>query len=103
MPRPPMTKKTECQSKLCTSQPMKGAKTTSEKYCAELKMAEAVPRSLPGNQAATSRALPGKEGLSARPTMKRMTNRPMKIMPPARKPEKPWNRVNSDHKAMAKV
>ena len=98
-----MTKKTECQSKVCTSQPMKGAKTTREKYCAELKMAEAVPRSEPGNQAATSRALPGKEGLSARPTMKRMANRPAKIAPPVRKPEKPWTRVKKDQAAMAMV
>ncbi|MNP32046.1 hypothetical protein D3C76_1252030 [compost metagenome] len=44
------------------------------KYCAELKIAEAVPRSAVGNQAATMRALPGKDGASARPTRKRSMN-----------------------------
>jgi hypothetical protein len=74
MPTPPITKNTERQPKLWASQPISGAKATSEKYWAELKMAEAVPRSGPGNQAATMRALAGKDGDSARPTMKRIAN-----------------------------
>src|SRR3712207_8397561 len=43
-----------------TSQPMMGANSAVAKYCAELKMAEAVPRSLAGNQAATMRPLAGR-------------------------------------------
>ena len=46
---------------------MMGANSTVAKYCAELKMAEAVPRSLAGNQAATMRALAGNDGDSAAP------------------------------------
>ena len=44
------------------SHPKMGAKMGSAKYCAELKMAEARPRSEVGNQAATMRPLPGKTG-----------------------------------------
>jgi hypothetical protein len=47
---------------------MIGAKITVAKYCAELKIATAVPLSCAGNQAATIRLLPGKDGASARPT-----------------------------------
>ena len=55
-----MTKNTLRQPKAWASQPISGANSTVAKYWAELKMAEAVPRSLPGNQAATMRALAGK-------------------------------------------
>ena len=57
-----------------TIQPISGANSTVAKYWAELKIAEAVPRSAVGNQAATIRALPGKEGASAKPTRKRSMN-----------------------------
>ena len=67
MPSAPMTKNTLRQPKACTIQPISGANSTVAKYCAELKMAEAVPRSSVGNQAATMRALAGKEGASAAP------------------------------------
>src|SRR5262249_36216590 len=70
----PITKKTECQSNVCTSQPISGANATSAKYCAELKIAEAVPRSDFGNHPATMRAFAGKDGDSARPTMNRSAN-----------------------------
>jgi len=52
-------------------QPFIGAKSTVAKYCAELKTAEAVPRSLAGNHAATTLALAGKDGDSASPARKR--------------------------------
>ena len=44
-----------------------GAKMGSAKYCAELKMAEARPRSEVGNHEATMRPLPGKTGDWNRP------------------------------------
>ena len=81
-PKIPMNQKQLCQPWFCVSQPKIGAKTTSAKYCEALKIAEAVPRSAVGNQAATTRPLPGKMGDCARPeksrTMKMPTNtRPM--------------------------
>ena len=45
MPSAPMTTNTCSQPKLNTIQPMIGANSAVAKYCAELKMAEAVPRS----------------------------------------------------------
>ncbi len=53
---------------------MIGEKSTSAKYWAELKIADAVPRSAVGNQADTIRLLPGNEGASARPSRKRRPN-----------------------------
>ncbi|MNG36536.1 hypothetical protein D3C84_1235900 [compost metagenome] len=64
---------------------MIGAKMTVAKYWAELKIATAVPLSCAGNQAATIRLLPGKEGASAKPTRNRkvksatMMPKPLKI------------------------
>jgi hypothetical protein len=98
-----MTKNTERQPKLWASQPISGAKATSEKYWAELKIAEAVPRSGPGNQAATMRALAGKDGDSARPTMKRMTNNATAAARPVKMPAKPCSRVKHDHSTRAAV
>jgi len=45
------------------SHPKMGAKMGNAKYCAELKMAEARPRSDVGNQEATMRPLPGKTAI----------------------------------------
>lgn len=73
-PTPPTTVKTCSHPMAVTSRPMSGANATVAKYCAELKSAEAKPRSPVGNQAATMRELPGKEGASAKPTTKRRTN-----------------------------
>ena len=53
------------------SHPKMGAKIGSAKYCAELKIAEARPRSEVGNQAATMRPLPGKTGAWKRPESNR--------------------------------
>src|SRR4051812_10263424 len=74
-PSAPMKRKAWGQPKRKVIQPMIGANRTVAKYCAALKIADAVPRSVAGNQAATRRALPGKEGASARPTRKRNANR----------------------------
>ena len=77
MPMAPMTMNTCSQPQAWTIQPISGANSTVAKYCAELKIAEAVPRSAVGNQAATMRALPGNDGASAKPTRKRSMNRAM--------------------------
>ena len=62
---------------------MMGANRAVAKYCAELKMAEAVPRSLAGNQAATMRPLAGNDGASAKPTRRRSANRAVTATAPA--------------------
>ena len=64
-------------------------------------MAEAVPRSDAGNHAATIRALPGKDGASARPTMKRMAKKVATAGRKAIRPTKPWVRVKKDQITMA--
>ncbi len=56
-----------------------GAKATRAKYCEELKIAEAVPRSAVGNQAATMRPLPGKTGDCARPERRRSAKMALKM------------------------
>jgi hypothetical protein len=68
----PITVKTCSQPSAKVSQPSSGENNASEKYCAALKIAEAVPRSLAGNQAATMRALAGNEGASEKPSIKRI-------------------------------
>ncbi|MNW17590.1 hypothetical protein D3C71_2168230 [compost metagenome] len=70
------------------------------KYCAELKIADAVPRSAVGNQAATMRALPGNDGASAKPTRKRRVNRVTTAQATGMLPTKPCIRVNSDQVKM---
>ena len=47
--------------------PKMGAKINNAKYCDELKIADARPRSAVGNQEATMRPFPGKTGACARP------------------------------------
>ncbi len=63
--------------------------------------AEAVPRSRPGNHAATRRALPGKLGASASPTRKRNANSIVIAETPGTRPTNPWVAVNADHSAIA--
>src|ERR1700740_558724 len=76
---------------------------TVAKYCPELKMADAVPRSLPGNQAATIRAFAGNDGASAQPTRKRSANSTTTALAPLKKPIKPCITVNSDQIVMLKA
>src|SRR5580698_6716275 len=52
-------------------QPRMGAKIINAKYCEALKIAEARPRSLAGNQDATMRPFPGKTGAWANPATSR--------------------------------
>jgi hypothetical protein len=68
-----------------------------------LKIAEAVPRSEPGNQAATIRALAGKDGDSARPTAKRIANSTITTVRPVKKPAKPCRAVKADQTSSAIV
>lgn len=78
--------KTVCQLNEWASHPISGEKMTSAKYCAELKIADAVPRSELGNQEATTRPLPGKDGASDRPTRNRSANKRITAVPAAKKP-----------------
>ena len=75
---------------------MIGEKTTSAKYWAELKMADAVPRSAVGNHADTMRLLPGNDGASARPSRKRRKNREATAMEAGSTPTKPCRSVKTD-------
>src|ERR1700733_2905537 len=72
-PKTPMNQKQLRHPWLCTSHPNSGANITNAKYCDELKIAEAVPRSAVGNHAATMRPLPGNTGDCARPERRRRT------------------------------
>src|SRR3954449_13547423 len=95
-PSAPITPNTQDQPNEAVIQPISGAKMTVAKYCAELKIAEAVARSCLGNQAATTRLLPGNDGLSAMPSRKRRPNSTAMAVAAAKKPTKPWAMVNSD-------
>jgi hypothetical protein len=80
---------------------MSGVKTTAAKYWAELKIADAVPRSFVGNQLATTFALAGNAGASATPIAKRSTNRPTTAAPALPStPIAPCSKVNNDHRKM---
>jgi hypothetical protein len=92
----PITVKTHCQPKSEASQPISGENSTVAKYCAELKIAEAVPRSEVGNQAATMRALPGKDGASARPTSRRSPKSATTAETTPKLPTKPCMKVKID-------
>src|SRR3984885_14902086 len=94
-PMPPIPGKTLRQPYSWASQPISGAKATSEKYCEELKMALAVPRSELGNQLATIRALAGKLGHSAKPSARRSRNRLMKMGTMASDETNAWAIVNT--------
>src|SRR6185369_3016772 len=70
-PIAPINQKTGGQPNLCMMPPITGAKNTVAAYWAELKIAEAVPRSAVGNHAATMRLLAGRDGDSAAPSRSR--------------------------------
>ena len=81
-----MMVKTCFQPRVVTTMPMMGANSTWAKYWAELKIAEATPRSWDGNQAATMRLLAGNDGPSAMPSMSRSANSTGNTMPMANSP-----------------
>ena len=84
-----------------TSHPISGVNTTVAKYCAELKMAAAKPRSLVGNQAATIFELPGNDGPSKRPTSRRSRNSNPTAVAALKLPIAPCAMVNADHSTIA--
>ncbi len=101
MPAAPSHRYTWCQLNACVSQAISGVNSTAAKYCAALKIADAVPRSLVGNQLATTLALAGNAGASAMPTAKRSTNSAATAS--AALPARPivlCSRVNSDQRKM---
>src|SRR5262245_32598566 len=99
-PKAPITKNTDGQPYRYVSQPVIGANIAVAKYCAELKIADAVPRSAAGNQAATIRPLPGNDGASARPSMNRSVNSATIAAVASKMPTNPWRNVNSDQVTM---
>src|SRR5207249_6108729 len=102
-PMLPMTKNTYGQPKRYVIQPVSGANIAVAKYCAELKIAEAVPRSAVGNHAATIRAFPGKDGASARPSRKRRANRTTTAVAASKYPMNPCRNVKTDQATMLQM
>src|SRR6478736_8684218 len=95
-----MNQKTGGQPKVCVIQPMIGENRTVAKYCAELKIALAMPRSAVGNHAATMRALAGNDGDSATPSENRSPNHATSATPGASQPMQPCNKVKTDQSEM---
>src|ERR1700744_4256049 len=77
-----------------------GANNGSAKYCEELKRAEARPRSVVGNHAATMRPLPGKTGDCARPEQMRRTKITEKTRLARAKPAQPVRKAKMDQSRM---
>jgi hypothetical protein len=80
--------------------PKIGAKIINAKYCEELKIAEARPRSLVGNQEATMRPFPGKTGACANPEINLKRKIAEKAALAARYPANPVSRAQIDHNRM---
>src|ERR1700753_4253406 len=99
-PSAPSAQKHERQPQRCVIHAMPGAKRTSEKYCAELNVAEARPRSAEGNHVVTMRPLPGKTGACTSPESRRMASVTPKISAGASPPAKPTSSAQSDHARM---
>src|SRR5688572_1342899 len=95
-----MNQNTGGQPNVCVIQPMIGENRTVAKYCAELKIALAMPRSAVGNHAATMRALAGNEGASATPSRNRRPNKVTSAIVVGSQPMKPCSKVKNDHSAM---
>src|SRR3954469_24717448 len=99
-PTAPRNQNTACQPNWCVIVPMIGAKRTVAKYCAELKIALAVPRSAVGNHAATIRAFAGNDGDSASPSRKRSTKRGTTAEAAPSTPTNPCSSGNPDKGAI---
>src|SRR5690242_15130022 len=95
-----MNQNTGGQPNVCVIQPMIGENNTVAKYCAELKIALAMPRSAVGNHAATMRALAGNDGDSVTPSRNRSANNVTSAIVVGSQPMKPCSSVNSDHSVM---
>src|SRR5215469_6969787 len=99
----PTTHRNQKQSfhpRACVIQPMIGANNTSAKYCDELKIAEAVPRSAAGNHAATIRPFPGKTGDCASPDTSLKPSITMNTKAAGRYPAKPTRAPQIDQQTM---
>ncbi len=81
-------------------QPITGANTTREKYCEELKIEEARPRSVVGNHAATMRPLPGKTGAWAKPERNRKAHRRVNATATGANPTSPDKSAQIDQHTM---
>ena len=79
---------------------MSGAKSAVEKYCDELKIADAVARSLVGNHAATSRPFPGNAGANANPVRSSSANKTANAIGPWTNLTKPMLKIKPDHSRM---
>src|SRR5580698_5093049 len=99
-PNTPINQKQLLQPAECAIHPKIGAKIISAKYCEELKIAEARPRSLEGNQEATIRPFPGKTGACANPATSRNKKITPNAAPAVRDPAKPVSRAQTDHTTM---
>src|ERR1700735_5622008 len=99
-PSTPMNQKQLFQPAEWIIQPRMGAKIINAKYCEELKIAEARPRSFEGNQEATMRPFPGKTGAWANPDTSRKRKITVKAAPAARYPAKPVSREQIDQTTM---
>src|SRR5580698_10575883 len=86
----------------CVIQPRMGAKIINAKYCEELKIGEARPRSFAGNHEATIRPLPGNTGACASPASNRKIKITVKATAAVRYPAKPVSRAHTDHPTMAR-
>src|ERR1700722_4163230 len=99
-PNIPINQKQLLHPAECAIHPKIGAKIIRAKYCEELKIAEARPRSLEGNQEATMRPFPGKTGAWANPAINRNRKITPNAAPTARYPAKPVSRAQTDHTTM---
>src|ERR1700761_7825094 len=95
-PSAPINQKPLFHPATWVNHPRMGAKIRNAKYCDELKIAEARPRSLEGNQEATIRPFPGKTGAWAKPATRRRTKMVAKAAPAPRKPAKPFSSAHTD-------
>src|SRR5579862_8306096 len=78
-----------------------GAKIGKAKYCDELKMAEARPRSEVGNHAATMRPLPGNTGDCASPEQMRKMKIAVNAALAFTNPAQPVRNAKVDQRIMA--
>src|SRR5271156_1486948 len=96
-PSPPMNQKQLLQPAAWVIHPKIGAKIISAKYCEELKIADALPRSLAGNHDATMRPFPGNTGACAKPAISRKMKITVKAAVTARYPARPVSHAQRDH------
>src|ERR1700759_5883160 len=92
-----MNQKQLLQPPTCVIEPRMGAKIISAKYCEELKIADARPRSLAGNHDATMRPFPGNTGACAKPAISRRIKITVKATVAARNPANPVSNAQTDH------